>query len=278
MFKRSYTIPLRDNQTLRLIPVGDVHFDTEECDRERLQRFVQWAVAQERKGHVVRLMGLGDYLDFLSPSGRRKLTAAELYDTSRHSIEEGMWQRLREFAAFMRPVRHMFLGLLTGHHHYRFGVEKLSGRWLGRSSDEWLAHEWGCHYWGDGIALVRLRLPHGQHLDVMAYHGSGGAQTPGGRVQKRMRFAEIAPTAHLVITGHDNAKLAYPRSGLDFDQGAIKRYVVGSGSFQRAYLERTEAGYAERAGLVPADLGVVVIDVSVERRDGKWRVDWHVSV
>jgi hypothetical protein len=277
MFKRGYTIPMKDTQLLRLVPIGDVHFDTNECDRERLKRFVEWVGAQEKKGHIVRLMGLGDMLDFLSPSNRSRLRGAELYETARKNIEQRMWENLKEFVSFVAPLNGKWLGLVTGHHHYIFGDQKLSGRWLGRSSDEWISRQFGGDYWGEGVALVRLRLPHAQRLDVLVYHGSGGAQTPGGRVQKRIRFAEIAPTAHLVITGHDNAKLAYPRSGLDYDHGKIKRYVIGSGSFQRAYLEG-EAGYAERGGLTPADLGVSVIDIAVEQRDGKWRPDYHVSV
>ncbi len=279
MFKKTYQIPLKEGQTLRLVPIGDIHHDTEECDHARLKRLVQWIGKQEKKGYIVRFCGLGDYLDFLSPSNRDRLDDAHLYETARGNIERMAWRNLREFMEFVEPMKDHFLGLVTGHHVYRFGNQKLSGKWLGRHSDEWIAHQLGCDYWGDGVALVRLALPHAQKLDMLVYHGSGGAQTPGGRLQKRMRFAEIAPTAHIVITGHDNAKLAYPRSGLDYEHGSIKRYVVGSGSFQRAYLEGGgEAGYAEKGGLVPADLGVVVIDIAVEERNGKWRVDYHASV
>ena len=53
---------------------------------------------------------------------------------------------------------------------------------------------------------------------------------------------------------------------------------MGAGSFQRAYLEGSEAGFAERMGLVPADLGVTIIDIKIEQRHGRWRVDYHCSV
>lgn len=278
MLKRAYKIPLKENQRLRFVPIGDIHFDSVECDRERLARLVDWCVERERQGEQVRLMCLGDALDFGSPSERRALTAGDLHETTAAKFDRAHLADLAEFMAVMRPLRNHFLGLLTGHHEYLFGTRKGAGAWKGRSSDEWIAHHLGCDYWGNGVALIRLEFPHGLFLDVLAYHGSGGAQTPGGRVQKRIRVAEIAPTAHIVVTGHDNAKLVYPRSGLDFERGSIKRYVVGSGSFQRGYLEHEEAGYAERKGLVPADLGVAIIDIMIERRDGKWRTDYHVSV
>ena len=201
-----------------------------------------------------------------------------LHDTTNVKIDRAHLEDLREFVRLVTPIKHCFLGLLTGHHHYLFATQTAAGAWQGRSSDAWLAHQLGCDYWGTGVALIRLTFPHDQHLDVLLWHGGGGAQTYGGRVMRRIRAAEIAPTAHLVISGHDNAKMAVPRSGLDFDHGSIKRYVIGSGSFQRAYVEGTEAGYVEQRGLIPADLGVTVIDIGIEKRNGKYRIDYHCSV
>jgi len=278
MIRKQIKIPLNEGQQLLLVPIGDIHWDTEECDQERFFRFVQWVKRQEHRGAIVRIIGMGDYLDFASPSERYKIASADLHDGSYISLDKERLARIREFYSVIKPIRHCFLGLLTGHHHHLFFTQKGAGAWKGKSSDAWLAHELGCSYFGNGVALLRLALPHRQHLDVLALHGNGGAQTPGGRVMKRIRYAEIAPTAHIVISGHDNAKLAYPRSGLDFDHGSIKRYVIGSGAFQRAYLEGEEAGYAEKMGLVPADLGIVVVSIHVEKRAGKWRVDYHCSV
>lgn len=276
MFKRAYPLTWKSGHRLRFVPLGDIHWDTEECDRPRLTRFVKWVLAQERKGDKVVIVGLGDYLDFGSPSERR-IVEGTLHETTNVKIDRVHMQDLNEFYRILQPIRHTFLGLLTGHHHYRFATKTIAGKWQGQSSDLWLADHLGCTYWGNGIAFIRFQFVHNLHLDVLLWHGAGGAQTPGGRVQKRIRVSEIAPGAHLVVTGHDNAKLVYPRSGLDFDFGKIKRYVMGSGSFQRAYLEGEEAGYAERMGLIPADLGVVVVDIELEKREGRWRVDYHAS-
>lgn len=278
MFRGRYHVPLKPGQPLRFIFFPDTHWDTPECDRERLQRFVQWCVKRKQRGELVRLAGLGDFLDFGSPSERRVLTSGSLHETTAMKFDRAHLADLQEFVAMMKPIHKDFLGLLTGHHEYLFATAKVMGKWKGRSSDEWLADQFGCDYWGNGVALFRLTFPHDLTLDMFGWHGGGGAQTPGGRVQKRIRVAEIAPTAHIVGTAHDNAKLAYPRSGLDFQKGSIKRYVIGAGSFQRAYLEGPEAGYAEKMGLVPADLGVAILDIKIEQRHGRWRVDYHVSV
>jgi hypothetical protein len=279
MIKTSFEIPLADDQDLLLIPIGDVHYDTDECDRERVHRLVEWVLKQEQKGHLVRMLGIGDYLDLASPSNRKRIM--DMYDTTQKSIDSIALIELQRFVEVFWPIRHCFLGLLTGHHTHVFTSSKAGKDWAGKTSDQWLAHALGCKSFSDSdrmaVLLARMNFPHGTYLDVLALHGGGGAQTPGGRVMKRIKYAEIAPTAHLVISGHDNAKMAYPRSGLDYDHGSIKRYVIGSGSFQRGYLEG-QTGYAEEWGLVPADLGVVVVKINEELRNGKWRIDYHASV
>ena len=277
MIKTAYHIDLKPNQDLLFIPIGDIQYGTDECDVERLKRLVTWCIKKEKAGYLVRLCGLGDYTDLSSPSEKVKLKGT--HETTQKSIDELAMLYLGQLLSILEPLKGRFLTLLTGHHVHDFSSNKKTGGWGGRNSDQWLAHHLGCDYAGDGHTLFRLQFPHDTHLTVGAWHGQGGGQTPGWRVNKRIRQSDIYPAADIVIQGHDNAKLAYPRSGVDFDRGFIKRLSVGSGSFQRAYLDGdTQAGYAEKWGLVPTDLGVTIITVSVEKRDGKWRVDYHASV
>lgn len=289
MIRRTYYVPLKEGQTLFFAGLGDMHADTDSFDRVRFERFVSWLLRQEQQGNLVRLVGVGDYADLASTSERRHLGQEELHETTYDHIERHHLRTLKRIARMLRPIRHCLLGLLTGHHYYRFGRRRTAGpEWQGRSSDEWLAHQLGCDYLGTGSTLFRLAFhkgcpgrgcSHPLHLDVLALHGAGGAQTPGGRVQKRIRFAEIAPTAHLVMSGHDNARLGYPRSGLDYERGEVKRYVIGTGAFQRSYLDdEMEAGYAERAGLIPADLWPAVAMIWIDTYRGKRALEYYVIV
>jgi len=277
VIKSAFPIPLKPEQELLFVPIGDIQYGTDECDVDRLKRFVDWCVKQEKKGKLVRLVGLGDYTDLSSPSEKPKLQGT--HETTQKSIDDLAMMYLRELMDILEPLKGHFLTIVTGHHHHIFSSNKKSGGWGGKSSDEWLAKQLGCEYGGDGHVVFRLKFPHNLHLDVGAWHGGGGGQTAGWRVNKRIRQSDIYPTAHIVIQGHDNAKLAYPRSGLDWEHGMVKRMVIGSGSFQRAYLEGDHAaGYAEKWGLVPADLGVTIMNIQIEQRHGKWRVDFHASV
>lgn len=279
MIRDTWRVRLADDQELLFVPIGDIHFGTDECDLERLERFIEWVIKQEERGRVVRMLGLGDYLDLASPSNRRRIS--EMYDSTRKSIDTLMLEDCQKFAKLFHPIRHCFLGLLTGHHTHVFTSDKRSKGYAGRTSDQFLADALGCRSYTDhdrmAVVLSRMELPHHMHLDVLALHGSGGGQTPGSRVMKRIRYSEIAPTAHIVVSGHDNARLAYPRSGLDWERGEIKRYVIGSGSFQRGYLEG-QTGYAEEAALIPADLGPPAVSIRVEQYRGKWSVDYRATV
>ena len=279
MFKSVYPIPLKLGQRLRLVALGDVHWDTPECDRDRLSRFVAWCQERQQQGEMVRLVGLGDYLDFGSPSERKVIGSGTLHETTAVKLDRAHLEDLREFVALMKPIGKNFLGLLTGHHHYLFATKTAAGIWKGRSSDEWLANQLGCEYWGNGVALYRLTFPHGLFLDMFAWHGGGGAQTPGGRVQKRIRVAEIAPTAHIVATAHDNAKLVYPRSGLDFEKGSIKRYVIGAGCYDNETELLTDAGWMRYDGLDVGQRALALDPLTGESRyeiiERVWRMPWN---
>ena len=278
MIKRSYRIPLQPEQELYLIPLGDVHYGSDECDVERLERLVQWAVRRKKKGALVRFLGLGDYFEKGSRTEKRAMQ--DVHEGIKHSMDALMYGECQALLTLLAPLKGDFLGLLGGHHAHEFIGNKHSHGNGGKTVDQVLAAGLKSEVLGNPLsgALVRLQFPHALHLDIFAHHGGGGAQTPGGRVQKRMRIAEIAPTAHIVISGHDNAKFAYPRSGLDFEHGSIKRYVIGSGSFQRAYMETEGPSFAESLALIPADLGVSIVKIEIEERHGKWRVDYHASV
>src|SRR5215470_17825966 len=81
------------------------------------------------KRHIDRMMninawffGLGDYIDFLSPSNRQRLQSAALYDTAEAVIEEKVHELVQEvFDEILKPTKGRWLGLLEGHHFAEFG-------------------------------------------------------------------------------------------------------------------------------------------------------------
>lgn len=270
MYKERIKVPIKDNQRMLIIPLGDIQLGAREFDLPRLQALVKWIVKQDKERTLVRLVGMGDYVDPGSPSERSELARASLHDSTRMALDKVVREQVQETIEILRPIRKMFLGLLTGHHNFRFQN--------GESADCMICDELDIAWLGNGTALLRLDFPHSLSMDIFAAHGQSASQTAGGQVNARIKYSDICPSARLVFVAHDTAKFAYTRSGVDFDNGPTKRYVIGTGSFQQCYMETKAAGYAELAGLRPSDLGIVIVNLTVEQRDKRWRLDYHVSV
>ena len=62
-------------------------------------------------------LGMGDYIDFLSPSGRQKIAAAGHYEAALKSIDDRALDLMHEvYAMFLKPTKGRWLGMLEGHH------------------------------------------------------------------------------------------------------------------------------------------------------------------
>jgi len=294
------------NQPIYVIAIGDIHYSSEkDCDRVRFKGLMNWAQDQESHGAQVFFIGTGDYNEMPSPSERAALVAAKggygLHDTTLEKLDEFMEDMTLEFYEVVKPMSHGFLGLLTGHHYYIYA----SGKNRGVRTDEHLAKLIGCPYLGD-MAVVTLRLKHKAVVDskasnvlriesenildfdipfsLMAMHGYGSGRTIGAQMTKRIRMAEVMEGLDLYVMGHDNNKAIIPREPLklnpDSPDGVSyhKQYFIGAGSFQRGYRMGTPyGGYVEQLALAPAQLGVNIVCLRVEEKNGKYRLDYHVS-
>src|SRR3972149_8334872 len=111
MIRKQIKIPLNEGQQLLLVPIGDIHWDTEECDQERASRFVQWVKRQEHRGAIVRIIGMGDYLDFASPSERYKIASADLHDGSYVTLDKERLDRGGGVYSGIKAIRQRFFGV-----------------------------------------------------------------------------------------------------------------------------------------------------------------------
>jgi hypothetical protein len=287
MIKTTFKSDLKEGQLLHIIPMGDIHYNTKECDKERFHRAIEWASNLIKKGDDICIIGVGDYNDSLSPSERASLVSSNrgfgLHDTTLETIDELAREQVDTIGKAFKPLTGHFAGLLDGHHYMVFsGVSPKA--WRGRSNTEVLCEKLGtskrqCAYLGK-MGWVTIELGNELKLEVLAAHGYGGARTVGARMIKRVRMSEVA-RADIFLMGHDNLKAVYTSQILDFigdNYISRKQYFIGTGSFQRAYMFGAEGGYVEELLLPPSDLGISVITVRKEKRNGRWRKDWHCSV
>ena len=162
------------------MPIGDIQYSGKHgpCDLDKLQRHIAWGI--EQKCYYI---GMGDYIDFASPSNRARLKAAGLYDTAEDVIDEAARQLERDLLKVLLPTKGRWLGILEGHHYF----EHLDGT----TSDTRIAGVLEAPYLGT-CGMVRLVFQYKQrHLAVViwAHHGAGGGVTLGAPLNKLERVA-----------------------------------------------------------------------------------------
>lgn len=282
MIVKSIPIRLKQKQELLLVPIGDVGYGGPDCDVERLKRLIAWCTDRKKEGYLLRFISPGDLLKLPSPSERAALAAAKsgkgLHETTIEDVDALFLARCDEFLDLLDPVAKDFVGIVSGHHYYRFSPRS---PWYSLDTDQYLAKKMCCDWLGK-VAHLRLTFPpSGEYLDIIVHHGYGNARTKGAIINKRARVTE-GFRADIVLMGHDNRKFAWPDQVLGFNSdgtyGYRKVYYVATGSFEMGYRIGDPRGtYVEEAFYSPLDLGVVIFTIKLERRDGKYRLDYHAS-
>jgi hypothetical protein len=281
-------VKLKEGQRLHLFGLGDIHYNASNCDKDRLKRLVEWCIRRKEEGDEVKIIGMGDYNDPLSTSERQSIIGvkggAGLHDTTLEVLDEINDRLTSTLYRVLEPLTGCFLGLLEGHHYMTFMHSDHA--WVGATSTQFLGFKLKTEYFGT-LANIKLKFPPSQEsLEIVAHHGWGSARTAGGRLTKRERFGRDAfPDANIVMLGHDHTKIAGVASTLRRDSTSpdgvkyVKHYYIGTGSFLKGYVLGSPKGsYVEAGGMAPSDLGVTIVEVTLEKKRGKYRMDYHVSI
>lgn len=270
-------IPWTDRRThepIIIAPIGDI----------------QWAgkrgpTAKELlKEHIARCqelgawyIGLGDYIDFLSPSNRQRLKAAALYDTSEDVIDDKALDLVLElYEDYLKPTKGRFLGMTHGHHWHQLKT--------GETTDQRLCQLLGTTFLGT-CAYIRLnfikrhKTEHGPsqafNVTLFVHHGSGGGQKVTAPL---LKLENILPywDADIMLIGHMTKQAAAPipritprwigRAAPDLIHRRI--YIVGCGGFAKGYTEGAMQGkvpmgsYVEQRMLSPTSLGAPIVKIT----------------
>lgn len=285
MIRKRINYNLKPGQSLWIAPFNDIHYNTDECDKERFHRYIQWGANKLKAGDKLCAIGLGDYNDTLSPSERAAIVSAKggygMHETTLRELDKMVEGMTNNFTAAMLPWKGSIAMLLEGHHYMCYSAMHPSKSLRGSSTTEHLCTLLGATFGGQ-LGILDLNFGHSLRLIVVATHGYGGARTPGARVIKRVRMNEVYE-GDLYLMAHDNTKMAISDNVLKHLANgtfvARKRTYCGVGSFQKAYPDKQpQGGYVEAIMLPPSDLGAVITQVKVELRNGKYRLDWHTSV
>lgn len=261
-------------EKLTVCPIGDIQYAGPKgaTSIACLKRHIEYCLTFPNPWFI----GMGDYIDFCSPSNRARLKSAMMYDTAEEVIEHAVGGLVeRVYQKVLAPTTGKWLGLLEGHHFFEFG---------GRTSDMLLVEKLKTRILGTA-AYIRLK-PSG--IVLLATHGNGGGILPGGPANKLYHWATGLQGADVYLMGHNTKesgnRLSRPRPRWkrrkpDLTHSDI--LLVNTGGFSRSNIpghrrgEIVRGDYAEQGMMTPSPLTapIVIVDGTSKYAERRVRVN-----
>ena len=279
--EKHITYKVMPNESVTLMPIGDAQVGVEAADLKRLKSHVEWGF---HKKHAL-FLGMGDYVDMASPSNRRTLKAAGLYDTVTEALQAKAQEDIKTFLQHTMYTKGAWLGLLQGHHYMDMAD--------GTTSDMKIAEALRAPFLGDA-AIVRIIFDKHKDVDglplkadIWCHHGRGGgvgAAAPISLLEKTARGFD----ADIYLMGHQHKKVATPIDEMFWSRDGRMlhrtKLLACTGSFLKGYLAnsmsegRAGGTYVEKGMLTPVSLGGIVINLGVVKEEYGDRLDINVSL
>jgi hypothetical protein len=258
---KSLTLPWEETLVL---PIGDVQVGAGEAvAMKRLRKHIEWGLERPN----VYFLGMGDYVDLMSPSNRESWRAMRKYDAVHEAMQQRAKELTQEYLHLVRGTEGRWLGVLEGHHWFDFED--------GTTSDTRIAQSLKTTFLGSCADIV-LEFREGKRKTstiraiIWCHHGFGGGRKQSGPINK---LEDIMPyfEADVYLMGHQSKKPAAPVPRIYVSQQkpyrliAKKRYLAGTGGFCEGYHlgskfnGRPRGSYIERGMMSPVALGGIVV-------------------
>lgn len=264
-------------ESILLMPIGDIQAGTPDCDLNRIREHIQWGV-----DHGAYFLGMGDYVDFASPSNRARLQTAGLYDSGQLALDDIASQHaLDMYEKVFKPSKGRWLGLLQGHHYWTF--------MNGETTDTLLAQWLGAPFLGD-CAIAGIEFPGQGVCEIWCHHGSGAGQLLSSPLNQLQRVSQ-AFQAHIYLVAHQHKLVGGRPERLFVNWKGGGRLMHQSlllactGSFMRGYTQNRElreghpeGSYVEKKMLTPVALGGLLIEIKPRVVNGVFVPDMFVSM
>ncbi len=287
----TYTIARRkgDHRSIYIAPLGDIQWAGRKGSTalDALKRHVERIVELD-----ARVIGMGDYIDFMSPSNRQRMRTAALYDTATDVVDEKAMDLVHElYELALKPLKGRVIGLLEGHHFAELKD--------GTTTDQRLCEMLGARFLGTS-AVIRCQFVVGTaqrcNLVLWAHHGAGGGQKLAAPLNKMENLTPYWQGIDVFLNGHTTKAPAVPMNTVIprwHGRGAPdlvhkKTYLVSTGGFAKAYGVGAKQGrvprgdYAEQKMLNPAVIGAPLIRIvprfAYTHTTSQWAPDVSVEV
>lgn len=268
----SYTFKVKGvnneaREPLLIMPIGDIQWSGQRGDTtlEMLKRHIGWGME-----HKAWFIGMGDYIDFLSPSNRQRLSAAALYDSAADVIDDKAMELTEEiYREALKPTKGRWLGMLEGHHFTQLKS--------GMTTDMRLCQMLDAKFLGTS-AMIRLVFKGSGktgNVTIWAHHGVGGGMaTTSAALNKLTRMATHF-RADIFLMGHITKQTVEPQDVVEAvwsgrgEPHLIHRVrlLAVTGGFSKGYQVRRKDGivprgnYVEQGMMAPAALGGIKVRI-----------------
>lgn len=275
---KHFEIKCKSTDRVILIPFGDIHRDSRNCDVDRWHWFCEKSKKILKENEHVYFVSMGDIHDFASTSEVHKLKSNKLHDDTLHKFDFIAQEQNRAFCQEIDFMRGRLLGFVDGNHNWVMTDGKSSNEDLAeRMGSESLG--WLCHY-----TLTFVFTDRGgekeQNVYLVLCHGKAGGKTAGNSVNQVEWLRNIFQGADIYLMGHDHERWARPLSVLmpTRCKGGTKlkqkrQYLGRTGSFLKGYCA-DETSYIVGGLYRPSDLGAIRFNIGVHRdqRNGEDRM------
>jgi len=281
-FKQSIPWQLAKNQTMTLMPLGDIHFGSRGFPEKHLKDNIAWALDRG-----MTFVGMGEYCDMASASQRQLL--GQLRDESRAELDVMMKDKIDQLFKILEPTKGHWIGLLEGDHRFDLTT--------GTSIDQYLCKLLDCPFLGTS-AMIRINVGVKNHpeADTILYvhHGIGSSRTAGGHLIQVENLMKVF-SADIYLMGHSHSKTGSPidkqcisPDGIHYHRTKI---LARTGAWIRAYISSSphdlnepvilsRGSYIEQKAYTPAALGGIVIGIGYEQVNGSkyYKPALHLSL
>jgi hypothetical protein len=272
-----YEVQAVSGKPFELIPLGDIHRESPLFYDVEWYRTLAWIEKKIKdKGKDVAILGMGDYLDYVSSSERQIVRASQLHDTTITSMDRDSRQQVKLLYEELKFLKGHFIGMLGGNHYWTYSD--------GSTSDNELTKLLETRFLGvkSFIRVGFTQRARATTVDIVAHHGVTAPRTTAASMAAVVRMAEGAE-ADVFLQGHDHKRFIFPGQTKLKLEGTLPHlrdrtmWFGRTGSFMRGMIPG-EASYITDRDLPPTQLGAIRIEM-VPRRDGEYLVvDIHGSV
>lgn len=240
----SWVTPCKAGQTIKLALFSDIHFDSPDCDREKLKEDFDFC---KKDGRYILIDG--DFCDGIL-LGDRKRAVAHLITNTDNQLNV----KLNEAYEFLKPYQKNILFMGRGNHeesimkYNGLDVLEMLTTMLNMGSDHKILY-------GNYSNFLRFTFKKEKdrkefHYDIFAHHGAGGSAPA---TKGMLDFGALCKgvNADLIWIGHKhNAIIDYSAPVMHIDQnGNIvmkNRQCIETPSYQKGRKMDYNANFAER--------------------------------